>query len=171
MAYKHDPEILAKARRFVGEHGATYKSTGGVDGHIVDVSYVGGPGYLPTLLLRTIGRKSGKPSLVPLLYGIFRGEWVVVGSKGGAPEHPAWYLNLLEQDEVAFQVATQSFRAKWRVPEGEERQEFWDYMVGVFRPYKNYQTLTKRLIPLVLLKPIEPVRQLTDEAPADGSSG
>ena len=163
MAYKHDPEVFAQAMRFVEEHGKTYKESGGADGHIVDVTYVGGPGYLPTLLLQTRGRKTGKISLAPLLYGCFRGEWVIAGSKGGAPTHPAWYLNLIEQDEVCFQVATQAFRASWREPSaGEEREAFWDYMVGMFRPFKQYQTLTKgRQIPLVLLKPIEPVPPLT----------
>lgn len=163
MAYKHDPEVLAQAMRFIEFHGKIYNETGGKEGHIVDVTYVGGPGYLPTLLLQTKGRKSGKISTLPLLYGIFRGEWVVAGSKGGAPTHPAWYLNLREQDEVRFQVATQAFRASWREPEeGEERQAFWDYMVGMFKPFSAYQTLTKgRQIPLVLLKPIEPVPPLT----------
>ena len=163
MAYKHDPEVRAQAMRFIEEHGKTYKASGGAEGHIVDVTYVGGPGYLPTLLLQTKGRKTGRTSLVPLLYGVFRGEWVVAGSKGGASTHPAWYLNLCEQDEVNFQVATEAFRASWREPdEGEEREAFWDYMVGMFRPFKQYQTLTKgRVIPLVLLKPIEPVPLLT----------
>ncbi len=163
MAYKHDPEVLAQAMRFIEFHDKIYRDTSGKEGHIVDVTYVGGPGYLPTLLLQTRGRKTGNIHTIPILYGIFRGEWVIVGSKGGAPTHPAWYLNILEQDEVRIQVATQAFRASWREPEeGEEREAFWDYMVGMFRPFKQYQTLTKgRQIPLVLLKPIEPIPPLT----------
>jgi deazaflavin-dependent oxidoreductase (nitroreductase family) len=150
--YLGSNELLASTQNFVDRHRDLYLGSGGTKGHIVDLSYVGARGYLPTLLLRTIGRKSGRLLIVPLIYGCHAGEWVVIGSKGGAPEHPAWYLNLLDRPEAEFQVATQAFRGSWRVAEGEERARVWDYMVELYPPYAGYQAGTEgREIPVVLL--------------------
>jgi deazaflavin-dependent oxidoreductase (nitroreductase family) len=81
----------------------------------------------------------------------------VCASKGGADHHPAWYLNVIEMDEIAFQIGTQAFRATWRVAEGEERKKVWDFMVDVFPAYRDYQASTDRELPLVMFKAIEPV--------------
>ena len=67
---------------------------------------MGGPEFTATLLLKTIGRKTGQPSIVPLLYGMWRDELVIAASNGGADEHPAWYLNLRERPDVGLQIAT-----------------------------------------------------------------
>lgn len=82
---------------------------------------------------------------------------VIVASKGGADQHPAWYVNIRDSDEVEFQVGTQAFRASWREPEGEERTKVWNFMVDVFPSYVTYQVNTERQIPLVMMKPIAPV--------------
>jgi deazaflavin-dependent oxidoreductase (nitroreductase family) len=143
---------IAKARRdWKTEHLVMYLESGGAEGHIVDVGDIGGHRFTTTLLLRYIGRKSGKTMITPLIYGDIGGEVVIVASKGGADYHPAWYLNLKESKELDFQIATQAFRATWREPKGEERAKVWDFMVEVFPPYKNYQASTARLIPLVML--------------------
>ncbi|CAN7442795.1 nitroreductase/quinone reductase family protein [Phenylobacterium sp. LjRoot225] len=148
-------ELLARTQEFVADHLARYLASGGADGHIEDFSHVGVPGMLPTLLLKTTGRRSGRSSVVPLLYGVFGGEWVVIASKGGAPEHPAWFLNLLEQGEAVFQIATQEFRGAWRVAEGQERARVWSYMAGLYPPYTAYeQSAGDRVIPVVMLKPV-----------------
>src|SRR5262249_22739241 len=125
-------------------------------------SHVGVNHYLPSLLLETTGRKSGRRLIVPLIYGVQPGEWVVVGSKGGAETHPAWYLNLQEQKEVGFQVATQAFRAHWRSPDGAEHAAVWDYMERLFPPYGDYRKATTRTIPLVMLKPFAAAETLGD---------
>jgi deazaflavin-dependent oxidoreductase (nitroreductase family) len=134
-----------------------YLESGGAEGHIVDVGDIGGHRFTTTLLLRYVGRKSGKTMITPLIYGDIGGEVVIVASKGGADHHPAWYLNLRESKELSFQIATQAFRAAWREPKGEERAKVWDFMVGVFPPYKNYQTSTARLIPLIMLSAREDI--------------
>jgi len=138
-------------------HTKEYLETGGVSGHIRDFTRVGGYPFGATLLIETFGRKSGQRRVIPLCYGILHGEVIIVGSKGGADEHPEWYLNLTAMDELTFQIATQAWRATWREPEGEERQRIWDYMVGVFPPYASYEKGTDRKIPVVMLKPGEPV--------------
>ena len=153
-SYQGSEELLARMRDLVAEHIHTYVSSQGQAGHIVDLSSPGARGLMPTLLLQTIGRKSGRRLIVPLIYGVFGGEWVVVGSKGGSPTDPAWYLNLQAQSEVSFQVATQAFRATWREAQGEEREKVWEYMAHHFPPYPEYQKSAGRLIPLIMLRPV-----------------
>jgi deazaflavin-dependent oxidoreductase (nitroreductase family) len=151
---------IAKARRdWKEEHLSLYLGSGGAEGHIVDVSDIGGHKLTTTLLLKYVGRKSGKTIITPLIYGDIGGEVVIVASKGGADHHPAWYLNVAESKELSFQIATQAFRASWREPKGAERAKVWDFMVGVFPPYKGYQASTQREIPLVMMSPIGPTER------------
>jgi len=152
--YKGADEIIARTRAFFEGHLKQYLSSGGAQGHIIDFSHVSERNMLPTLLLQTTGRKSGRRSVLPLIYGVYAGEWVIIASKGGSPEHPAWYLNMLGQKEVQFQVGTQAFRATWRSPEGTERKQVWDYMATLYPPYNDYQTgAAGRIIPVVMMKP------------------
>jgi len=149
---------IAKARRnWKEDHLGVYLRSGGAEGHIVDVSDIGGHKFTTTLLLRVAGRKSGKTRTNPLIYGDMGGEVVIVASKGGADHHPAWYLNIKDSKELCFQIATQAFRGTWREPQGAERAEVWDFMVGIFPPYKQYQASTRREIPLVMLGAVEPI--------------
>jgi deazaflavin-dependent oxidoreductase (nitroreductase family) len=150
-------EIANARRNWKNEHLEMYLRSGGTQGHIVDVSDIGGHRFNTTLLLRYAGRKTGRQIIAPLNYGDIGGEVVVVASKGGADHHPAWYLNVRESKELAFQIATQAFRASWREPEGEERARVWDFMVSVFPPYKSYQASTTREIPLVMMRPLEAI--------------
>jgi len=149
--------VIAKARRdWKTEHLEMYLGSGGTRGHIVDVSDIGGHRFTTTLLLKYIGRKSGNTIITPLIYGDIGGEVVIVASKGGADHHPAWYLNVAASKELHFQIASQAYRATWREPRGAERAKVWDFMVGIFPPYKSYQASTAREIPLVMMSPIEP---------------
>jgi deazaflavin-dependent oxidoreductase (nitroreductase family) len=157
MGDESSARIGAARRDWKTEHLAMYLESGGVKGHVVDLSDIGGHGFTTTLLLRYVGRKSGKTIITPLIYGDLGGEVVVVASKGGADHHPAWYLNARSREELCFQVASQAFRATWREPEGAERAGVWDFMVGVFPPYRDYQASTERVIPLLMLSAAEPI--------------
>lgn len=157
MSDRSSARIAETRRDWKTVHLATYLGSGGAEGHVVDVSDIGGHRLTATLLLACAGRKTGKTRITPLIYGVVGGEVVIVASKGGADRHPAWYLDLRESRELRFQIATQAFRATWREPEGAERARVWDYMVGLFPPYASYQASTDREIPLVLLSAIEPV--------------
>jgi deazaflavin-dependent oxidoreductase (nitroreductase family) len=155
MAFEGTDELLQRTLAFVRDHRASYLSSGGVQGHIMDLTHAGARGLLPTLLLKTTGRRTGKTLTVPLIYGVYGDEWVVVGSKGGSPDHPDWFLNLQARPEVAFQVATQAFQAEWRVAGGEERQRVWAYMEHLYPPYATYRVVAgERIIPLVMLRPL-----------------
>ena len=89
---------------------------------------------------------------MPLIYGERDGVYVVIGSKGGAPAHPAWYLNLSAEANVEVQVKADRFAARARTATGDERAALWDLMVGVYAPYTEYQARTEREIPVVVLE-------------------
>lgn len=123
--------------------------------HYWDSTPVGGPGVVPTLLLTTVGRKSGKPRALPLIYGEAGGTYVVIGSKGGAPSHPAWYLNLEAHPECELMVGARAVSARARLAEGEEREALWQQMVEIYPPYTEYRERAgQRSLPVVVLDPV-----------------
>ena len=144
-------------RDWISEHREAYLRSGGAEGHIMDITAVGGHPFTTHCLIKYTGRKSGKVFITPLIYGDVGGEVIIVASKGGADHHPAWYLNIRDSKEVEFQIATQAFRATWREPAGDEYKKIWDFMVDVFPSYANYQASTARKIPLVMMKTVAPI--------------
>jgi deazaflavin-dependent oxidoreductase (nitroreductase family) len=131
---------------FGQEHVERYVETGGVEGHEWQ------PGVY-TLILTTRGRHSGTDRSTPLIYGRAGEGYVVVASKGGAPEHPAWYRNLSEDPNVTVQVRDERFAARARDAHGEERQRLWAEMAEIWPDYDDYKTKTDREIPVVVLEP------------------
>jgi deazaflavin-dependent oxidoreductase (nitroreductase family) len=123
-------------------------------GHLWDSTAAGGPGLLPTLLLHTKGRKSGRTSVLPLIYKKAGQGFVVIASKGGAPSHPAWYLNLLADPECEIQVENDHYRLKARTAVDEERESLWLQLAEIYPPYTDYQIATDRKIPVVVLEPV-----------------
>lgn len=140
-------------------HLDAYLKTGGKIGHLVDFTPEG-HAETPCLVLQTIGRKSGNPQILPLIYGEDAGDFVIVASKGGAPAHPAWFLNLEADPEVEFQVADAKYRGKARIAQEPERQRLFDMMAEIYPPYVDYQKKTERVIPVVVLHPEETVDRL-----------
>src|SRR5271170_7956613 len=89
------------------EHANRYISSGGTEGHLYKMTQPGRPEItVPSLLLTTTGRKSGEKFIFPLFYGEDGDRYIVVASKGGAPKHPVWYLNLVAHSDVEVQVGT-----------------------------------------------------------------
>lgn len=156
MSNSSSAEIAKARRNWKEEHLRAYLRSGGAEGHVMDVTDIGGHNFTTMLLLKYVGRKSGKTMITPLIYGDIGGEVVIVASKGGADHHPAWYLNVKDSKELSFQIATQAYRARWREPRGAERAKVWDFMVSVFPPFAAYQASTTREIPLVMMSVIEP---------------
>ena len=126
-----------------GLHNGLYRLTGGKVG--------GRMGKAPVLLLTVAGRKTGKLRTTPLLYGRDADSLVVIASVGGAPKHPAWYLNLRGQ-EAEVQIGRERRRVRARNAEGEERERLWAQMVATYPPYESYQRKTERRIPVVVLE-------------------
>jgi deazaflavin-dependent oxidoreductase (nitroreductase family) len=106
----------------------------------------------PTLILTTTGRKSGEPRVSPLIYGMAGDDPMIVASKGGHPEHPAWYLNLRDNPDVEVQIRGDKFRARARDATSEERPELWQRMAEIWPDYDAYQKRTDREIPIVILE-------------------
>jgi deazaflavin-dependent oxidoreductase (nitroreductase family) len=139
-------EVTDSPTPWVAEHTQRYLETGGEDGHEWR------PG-VPTLLLTTTGRRSGVKRRTALIYGRDNADYVVVASKGGAPEHPAWYLNLEADPQVEVQVLDTVVAATARTATGEERERLWALMRKVWPAYDEYQASTEREIPVVVVTP------------------
>ena len=139
---------------WIAEHIELYK-TDPEKAHMWDSSPLGGPGVLPTLLLTTIGRKSGEPRPLPLIYGEAGDSYVIIASKGGLPKHPIWFLNLEAHPECDLMVGPKAVRARARIAAGEEREALWKHMAEIYPPYDEYQqSAGDRVIPVVVLDPI-----------------
>ena len=130
---------------FGQEHVRRYRETNGEEG------YTWREGS-KILLLTTTGRKSGNESTTPLIFGLDGDNPVIVASKGGSPDHPGWYKNLHASPEVGVQIKGETFRARARDAEGEERERLWRLMNGEWPHYAEYQQKTERTIPVVVLE-------------------
>ena len=102
----------------------------------------------------TTGRKSGEKFIFPLFYGTDGGRYFVIASKGGAPQHPGWYRNILANPDVEVQVGTKKVMARARTAEGEERLRLWKKALEFWPPYADYHLKTERQIPVVVLDPV-----------------
>ena len=128
---------------FGQEHVQRYLQTDGEVGHEWEGT--------KTLLLTTTGRKSGEQRTHPLIYGRHGEDYVIVASKGGNPQHPAWYLNLEANPDVEVQVLGDRFAATARTATAAEKAEVWPAMTAEWPDYDAYQRRTDREIPVVLL--------------------
>ncbi len=134
----------------VQNHIRTYVTSNGEKGHIWH--------GLPTLLLITHGRKSGKLHRTALIYGRDGKNYLLVASNDGASTHPLWYLNLVKNPEVEIQAGAHKFLAHARTATPSEKQSLWQIMSAIFPRYNTYQAKTNqagRVIPLVIVEPVE----------------
>ncbi|MEA2310223.1 MAG: hypothetical protein QOE28_191 [Solirubrobacteraceae bacterium] len=130
---------------FGAEHIRSYRETGGELGH----DWKKGSS---TLLLTTTGRRSGEPRTNALIYGRAGEDYVIVASRGGSDEQPAWYLNLRENPQVEVQVMDDVFTARARDATADERPQLWRDMAEQWPDYDSYQARTDRVIPVVVLE-------------------
>ena len=150
-----EAKLAPNLPKWMIDHTNRYISSGGTEGHMYTIAP---PGYsemtVPSLLLTTKGRKSGEKFIFPLFYGETGSGYIVVASKGGAPEHPGWYRNLVANPEVGVQVGTKKLTARARTVAGAERAQLWEKAVEFWAPYADYAKKTDREIPVVVLDPI-----------------
>lgn len=130
---------------FGDEHIRRYRETDGEVGH----DWRRGT---KILLLTTKGRSTGEPRTAPLIYGDAGDDYVIVASKGGAPEHPGWYQNLDKEPQVELQVKGDVFPARARTATGDERARLWKVMTQEWPDYDEYQKKADREIPVVVLE-------------------
>jgi deazaflavin-dependent oxidoreductase (nitroreductase family) len=130
---------------FGDEHVRQYEASGGKVGHDWNGA--------PVLILHTKGRKSGAIRKLPLLYGRDGNNYLLIASKGGAADHPAWYLNLEANPEATIQVWADLIPVTARTATPEEKARLWPIMTAKWPDYDKYQQKTQRDIPLVILSP------------------
>jgi deazaflavin-dependent oxidoreductase (nitroreductase family) len=128
---------------FGDAHVAAYRESGGEVGHIWN--------GVPCLILTT-SRKDGSPRDVALIYGMSGDDPVVVASKGGAPEHPLWYRDLVRNPRATVQIGAEVFEVAARTAGDDEKPELWETMAGIWPDYDAYQAKTDRPIPVVILE-------------------
>jgi deazaflavin-dependent oxidoreductase (nitroreductase family) len=140
-------EVSDNPTSWVAQHIRRYVETDGRDGH----RWSG----VDTLLLTTRGRKSGALRRTALIYGRDGDRYLVVASRGGAKEHPAWSLNLAASPEVQLQVGAEKFAARAHAATPAEKPRLWRIMTAIWPEYDRYQARTSRDIPVVVLERIE----------------
>jgi deazaflavin-dependent oxidoreductase (nitroreductase family) len=114
------------------------------------------PTGAPICLLTTTGRKSGQRRTVPLLYLADGDDFIVVGSQGGAPRHPGWFLNLEANPQAEVELGRRRVPVTARRLSDEERDRFWPRLVAIYPPYEEYRRRTARSIPVLRLSPRAP---------------
>jgi F420H(2)-dependent quinone reductase len=107
----------------------------------------------PIVLITTKGAKSGKNRYVPVMRVEHDGAYAMIASKGGTPEHPAWYHNVLANPTVTLQDGTETGTFVAREVTGTEREQWWERSVEAYPPYADYQQKTDRVIPVFVLEP------------------
>lgn len=132
---------------WVREQVETYERTGGAEANTLRDT------GMPVIIVTTRGQKSGKLRKTPLMRVEHDGEYALVASKGGSPEHPEWYHNLkADPTAVMIQDGPEPWDAMVREVRGKERTEWWERAVAAFPPYAEYQENTDRTIPVFVAR-------------------
>jgi deazaflavin-dependent oxidoreductase (nitroreductase family) len=141
-------EYAPSPRGWVSDQVAEYEASGGQRANtLMDTG-------MPIIVVTTRGAKSGKVRKNPLMRVEHGGQYALVASKGGAPQNPEWYHNLVSHpDEVMVQDGAEPFVVSVREPSGDERKEWWERAVAAYPPYAEYQEKTDRQIPLFVATP------------------
>jgi deazaflavin-dependent oxidoreductase (nitroreductase family) len=134
--------------QWVSDQVAQYESSGGQRANtLMDTG-------MPIIIFTTLGAKSGKVRKTPVMRVEHDGSYALVASKGGAPENPEWYYNLVAHpDDVMLQDGPEPFDVVIREVTGDERAQWWERGVKAYPPYAEYQEKTSRTIPVFVASP------------------
>ena len=142
----NEPGYTAPDISLLGEeHIRRYRETDGEVGYLWNGA--------TALLLTTTGRKTGQPRTQPLIFASDGGDYLVVASMGGAPQHPSWYLNLVDNPDAEVQVKGDVIPVRAHTATDEEKPRLWKIVTEQWPNYDVYQTRTERQIPVVVLSP------------------
>ncbi|HSZ40445.1 MAG TPA: nitroreductase family deazaflavin-dependent oxidoreductase [Trebonia sp.] len=141
-----DGEYAPSPAAWVRDQVEEYEGSGGTSGTTLRDT------GMPVVVVTNRGAKSGKIRKTPLMRVEHDGTYLAVASKGGAPEHPLWYYNLIANPDVEVQDGAAKWAATAREISGEERAVWWERAVAAYPPYAEYQTKTDRLIPVFVLE-------------------
>lgn len=141
----YDPaDVKVSPTSWVSEQARRYEESGGTEATDMNGS--------PCLLLDYLGRKSGQWLRTVLIYGRDGDDYLIVASKGGAPEHPLWYLSLRDNPDVHVRVGRERFAARAGALSPEDKARVWPHLLEVYPPYEEYQKKTDRDIPVIRLR-------------------
>ena len=142
-------EYIPSPMKWVADQVELYEGSGGTDGlTLMDTG-------LPVIIVTNLGRKTGAIRKTPLMRAVDGNSYILVASKGGAPEHPVWYHNLKAEPNVEIRDETEVYSMRTReVLDPVERQRLWDIAVEAYPPYQEYQEKTDRAIPVFIAEPI-----------------
>ncbi|MGD1034210.1 MAG: nitroreductase family deazaflavin-dependent oxidoreductase [Candidatus Dormibacteria bacterium] len=142
-------EYEPSTAQWVRDQVAEYEASGGTRANLLrDTGW-------PVIILTMVGQRSGKVRKIPVMRVEHGGQYAIVASKGGTPENPGWYHNLVANPtEVMLQDGPAPFDVEVRELSGEERATWWERAVAAYPPYAEYQTKTSRRIPVLLATPV-----------------
>jgi deazaflavin-dependent oxidoreductase (nitroreductase family) len=141
LSGEYDPS----PEQWVRDQVETYESSGGTEGTTLN--------GVPVVVVTSLGAKSGRLRKNPVMRVEHDGSYALVASQGGAPEHPAWYHNLVGHPRVDLQDGPERREYTVRLADGEERARWWERAVEVWPAYAEYQTKTDREIPVFVAEP------------------
>ena len=142
-------EYVPSPSQWVRDQVELYESSGGTEGTTLRDRGI------PVIVMTMQGAKSGVLRKVPVMRVEHDGKYAIVASKGGAPENPVWYRNLVANPHIELQDHTIKQDMMVRELEGDERAEWWDRSVAVYPDYADYQKSTDRQIPVFLAEPVD----------------
>ena len=141
-------EYVPSTSKWVRDQVEAYERSGGREANTL------GDTGLPVVIVTMRGNKTGNVRKIALMRVEHGGEYALVASKGGAPEHPLWYHNLkAEPDDLLIQDGPEPFPASVREVTGDERATWWERAVQAYPPYAEYQQKTDRQIPVFVATP------------------
>ncbi len=143
-------EYIPSPSGWVAEQVELYEGSGGTDG--LTLRDTG----LPVIIVTNRGWKTGAIRKTPLMRAVYGNSYILVASRGGAPKHPLWYHNLKAEPDVEIRDETEVYSMRVReVVDSIERQRLWDFAVGAYPPYQEYQDKTDRVIPVFVAEAIQ----------------
>ena len=141
------PDYIPSPTEWVRKQVEEYEGSGGTKGTTLR--------GLPVVIVTNTGLKTGAVRKTPLMRVVDGGNYVLVGSRGGAPEDPKWVGNLRAKPDIEIRDGTEVQRMRVRQVEGDEKARLWEIAVAAFPPYAEYQTRTERPIPVFVAERVE----------------
>ena len=141
-------EYVPSTSDWVREQVDTYEATNGREANTLRETGI------PVIIVTSLGASSGKLRKFALMRVEHDGEYALIASMGGAPQHPGWYHNLVAEPLVMIQDGPEPHDFVTHVAEGDERAQWWQRAVDVFAPYAEYEKKTDRIIPVFVATPV-----------------
>ena len=141
-------EYIPSTSDWVAKQVELYEGSGGTEGKtLLDTG-------LPVIIVTNTGRRTGAVRKTPLMRAVDGKNYILVASRGGAPNHPVWYYNLKAEPNVEIRDGAEVHSMRVReISDAAEKQRLWDIAVAAYPPYQEYQDKTDRQIPVFIAEP------------------